>query len=184
MPNSDRTNEDAQLRAILDRIWQHDVRPLLSDRHADQRRTTARLSTRAAVAAGGLLDKALRLRGRPFTRSLAVLGGAGGALLPDLWNWSWWRARDAETQAAIQDRIARRAAELSDEEALRLLDLSPTASAEDARAAWHVIAQRWHPDKATDEADRRERHLRFVIYEQAYRQIQAAHAAGRLPRQA
>jgi hypothetical protein len=129
------------------------------------------------------LDGLLRLRGRPFTRMLTVLGARFGALLPDAWDWDWLRRfADPGQRSAVEARVAARASGLAEDEALRLLGVSEQASWEDVREAWRSFAQRWHPDKAPDAGARAEHRIRFVACQAAYERVRAAHEAGRLPR--
>jgi hypothetical protein len=170
---------------FVQRVWTADVVPLLRGRLAEQRKTGARWGGTTAAAGGALLDGFLRLRGRPFTRAMTVLGTTLGALVPDLWDWNWLRtgAGDQE-RSVLEEQVRRRAAELPEDEALALFDLPPCATLEELRHAWRAMSLRWHPDKAPDDARRREYELRFVAYQSAYDRLSAAFDAGRLPRPA
>lgn len=173
---------DAAFRRFLQRVWQHDVVPLLRDRRAGQRRTTARVGGKLAAAGGLLVDSLFRLRGRPFARFMTVMGSRLGAMLPDLWDWRWLReSADAADRAVLADQLGRRAAELPEADALALFGLAPTATADDLRDAWRAAAARWHPDKAATDAERREHQVRFVAYQAAYDRLATAYAAGALP---
>ena len=113
---------------------------------------------------GLLLDGVLRLRGRPFTRSLTVLGTTLGAMLPDVWDWKWLREQAGPRQRqVVSEQVQRRAAELPMLEALALFHLSPQAAQDDLKRAWRDISLRWHPDKAPDEAARAEYHVRLRV---------------------
>lgn len=173
---------DEAFRAFLRRVWQHDVRPLLHDRRAAARSRAARLGGKIAASTGLFVDSLLGLKGRPFARFMTVLGASAGAMLPDVWDWSWFRRADDADRELVADRLAARAAALEDEEALALFGLTPQASEEALRNAWRETARRWHPDCAADESLRREHHARFVAYQAAYERLQHAYAVGRLPR--
>lgn len=182
MAATSRKSETA-LRGFFERVWRDDVRPLLAGRQNATRRRLASWGGQTAAATGALLDGAFRLRGRPFTRSLTVLGATLGALLPDAWDWNWWKSElDPQTRARVSQRIRSAAEQLSEDAALALLDLDPDASAEQLRSAWRAAALRWHPDKAPSVEQQREYQLRFMAYQAAYRRLQAAYAAGDLPR--
>jgi len=174
--------ENEAFRRFLDRLWQRDVLPLLRDARKAQRQRAARVVGTAAAGAGLLLDGVLRLRGRPFTRFLTVVGSTLGALLPDVWDWSWLRdvATPAE-QELVADRARSQMEQLPEADALSLFGLSPDASATDLRRAWHDAAQRWHPDKASDEPSRVEYRVRFIVYQAAYERLRRAYEEGRLP---
>ncbi len=173
---------DRALRAFLRRVWKHDVAPLLRDKRAEQRRRSARTGGKLAASAGLLVDSVFRLRGRPFTRFMTVMGASLGAMLPDVWDWKWLResASDAERDA-VADQVRRRVEQLPEADALALFDLPPTATREQLQGAWRTVARRWHPDKAPDDAARREYHLRFVTFGTAYERLEQAYDAGRLP---
>lgn len=169
-------------RRFLRRVWQADVQPLLGDQRAAQRRYSARVGGRVAAAGGLFVDAFLGLRGRPFTRALTVLGARVGALLPDVWDWQIFRSATPEQRATIAARVEDRAATLEDREALELLGLTEQATPDDLRSAWHAASRRWHPDKAPDDAQRQEYHVRFLVYKGAYERLRAAYADGRLPK--
>jgi len=173
-----RRDKDEALRRFLRRVWRQDIRPLLRGAQAGQRRKSAKIVGTLAAVTGLTLDGLLRLRGRPFTRSLTVLGSTFGALLPDVWDWSWLRnqARPQERQV-VAEHVRRRAADLSVEEALALFHLRPGASPAQLKQAWREVAQRWHPDKAPDDACRAEYHVRFVAYQAAYQRLCRAYGA-------
>lgn len=175
---SDRGKSDEAFRAFVQRVWRDDVAPVLRD-HRGQRAASARWLGSAAGGAGLLLDGVLRLRGRPFTRMLTVIGASAGAMLPDLLDWSWLRshASDAD-RAVLADAASRRAAEFQDAEAMALLGLTPPCTDDGLRAAWREAAHRWHPDRA-DAARRDEHRLRFIACQKAYERLEASLAAGR-----
>lgn len=179
MPDPGQAGSDT-FRQFIRRVWRDDVTPLLRDR-LDQRRKAARVTGRIAAGTGLAIDALFRLRGRPFTRFMTVVGSSFGAMLPDVFDWSWLRSADAEAQRTVADAARRRAAGLSDAEALRLFELSPGASADELKRAWHAVAHRWHPDRAPDEGARVEHHVRFVSYQAAYERLRAAYESGRLP---
>lgn len=146
------------------------------------RAAAARRGVQVGGVAGLALDGLLRLRGRPFTRMLTVLGGRFGALLPDTWDWGWFSSgASARERSVIEERVLRRARELADDEALRLLGLPPTASPEALKSAWREHARRWHPDLAPDGAQRAEYRVRFIAYQAAYERLRSAYEGGRLP---
>lgn len=181
MPAMDE-NDNAAFRRFLRRVWRDDVTPLLVGENAAQRRTAAQVGGKLAAATGLLLDGVLRLRGRPFTRSLTVLGTTLGAMLPDVWDWKWLREQAGPRQRqVVSEQVQRRAAELPLLEALALFHLSPQAAQDDLKRAWRDISLRWHPDKAPDEAARAEYHVRFLVYRSAYDRLHAAYEAGELP---
>ncbi len=178
-----RGNDEEAFRRFLRRVWQHDINPLLRGQYAAQRRTTARVGGKIAASAGLLVDGILRLRGKPFTRFMTVFGSSMGALLPDVWDWSWLRDRAAQTQRkVVEEQVQRRAAELPESEALALFRLAPSATREELKAAWRGVSQRWHPDKAPDDRRRAEYHVRFVAYQAAYRRLCGAYDDGKLPK--
>jgi hypothetical protein len=181
MPATDQTDNEAFAR-FLRRVWRDDVSPLLVGENAAQRRTAAQVGGKLAAATGLFLDGVLRLRGRPFTRSLMVLGSTLGALLPDVWDWKWLREQAGPRQReVVAEQVQRRAADLPLLEALQLFQLSPQATQDELKRAWREISQRWHPDKAPDEAGRAEYHVRFLVYRAAYDRLRAAYEQGKLP---
>ncbi len=175
--------QDEALRRFLQRVWREDVRPLLAGSHPEHRRTGARLGGSFGAAGGILLDKLFRLRGRPFMRAFTVMGSSLGALLPDVWDWRWFRGgADAAARETIAREAQRRAAAMEEAEALELLGLEPTAARDDLKRAWRLASQRWHPDKSPDEASRAEYQLRFVTLHAAYDRLIRSYDTGRLPR--
>jgi len=173
---------DEAFRRFLRRVWRSDVEPLLRGKYADQRRKAARLGGRVAATGGLVLDSIFRLRGRPFTRALSVVGSSFGAMLPDAWDWKWFRSTaDADDRKVATEQLQRRAAQLSEVEALALFGLTPSASYEQLKHAWRIASQRWHPDKAPAEG-RCEHQARFVTYQAAYERLRQAYEQGRLPR--
>lgn len=180
MPADDADNE--AFRGFLRRTWQEDLRPLLQDHRAAQRRKAARVTGKAAAAAGLLFDGLFGLKGRPFTRFMTVVGTSFGAMLPDVWDWEWLRgSADDEEREFVSERLCSRAAKLPEAEALALFDLPASAARDDLKAAWRGVAQRWHPDKARTAEARTEHQVRFLAYKAAYDQLCAAYDAGRLP---
>jgi len=170
------------MQRYLQTVWRRDVRPLLSGSRAEQRETAARVGGAVAGTGGLFIDKLLGLRGRPFARAMTVLGSSLGAMLPDAWDWQWLgKKADARQAEAVREAVERAGAELPEQDALELLGLTPRSTAEEMRAAWRGVSQRWHPDKAADEAQRREFTLRFQVYRQAVERLRDAYEAGRLP---
>jgi len=183
MPNESKQSDEA-LGRFLRQVWQSDVEPLLRGKYADQRRKSARVTGKVAATGGLVVDTLLRLRGKPFTRFMTVMGSSLGAMLPDVWDWKWLRsAADEEDRKVIADQVQRRAARLSENGALKLFGLAPTASQEQLKHAWRIVSQRWHPDKAESPAERAEFHVRFVAYQAAYERLSRAYDDGRLPRE-
>jgi hypothetical protein len=183
--NEGRDLREEHFSRFVQRVWTADVAPLLRGRLAEQRKTGARWGGTTAAAGGALLDGLLRLRGRPFTRAMTVLGSTLGAMVPDLWDWEWLRRSAGDQERRVLDeQVRRRAAELPEDEALSLFDLPASATIEELRHAWRAMSLRWHPDKAPDEARRREYEVRFVTYQSAYNRLSEAFDAGRLPRKA
>ncbi len=176
-----KANDDDPLRRFYRRVWQQDVGPLLRGRLAAQRARSARIGGTIAASAGLVADKLLRLRGRPFTRFMAVMGSSLGAMLPDAWDWAWFRNADRRTQRVVRERAGRAAAALPEREALELFGLSCDATRKELRAAWRSITQRCHPDKARTDQQRAEFHLRFLTYRAAYDRLMLAYDDGRLP---
>ncbi len=181
MPATTPQADDA-LRRFLHRVWAKDIAPLLRGPCAEQRRFTARLGGQLAATAGLALDSLLGLKGRPFARSLAVLGSTVGALLPDAWDWHWLREDAASPQRrVVAEQVERRAAELPLADALALFGLAGAATADQLKQAWREVSKRYHPDLAADERSRREYHVRFVAYRSAYDRLRAAYERGELP---
>lgn len=173
---------DEALRRFLRRVWRTDVEPLLRGKYAAQRRKSARVGGKVAATGGLLLDSLLRLRGKPFTRAMSVMGSSLGALLPDVWDWKWLRtSADEQDRKVVADQVERRAAQLPEADALALFDLPPTASREQLKQVWRTVSQRWHPDKVPDPQQRTEYHLRFVAYQAAHERLCRAYDEGRLP---
>lgn len=81
----------------------------------------------------------------------------------------------------VSDQVKRRAAQLPEADALALFDLAPTASRAELKESWRALSQRWHPDKAPDDEQRAEYHVRFITYQAAYERLCAAYDEGRLP---
>jgi hypothetical protein len=181
MAAMDSTDNEA-FRRFLRRVWRDDVTPLLRGENAAQRRSAAQKGGKLAAATGLFLDSMFGLRGRPFTRSLTVLGSTLGALLPDAWDWKWLREQAGPRQRqVVAEQVQRRAADMPLAEALQLFQLSPQATQDELKQAWREISQRWHPDKAPDEARRAEYHVRFVAYRAAYDRLRVAYEKGVLP---
>ncbi len=180
---ANRRAEDEAFRRFLRRCWQQDVVPLLRDDvKTEQRRRGARLGAKVAAAGGLLIDSVLRLRGRPVTRFLTVLGSSMGAMLPDVWDSRLLRERFSPRQREqVARRVQQRAAGLELAEALALTGLDPRASREQMRARRRVVLARWHPDRAADEVQREDYRLRFVALQAAFERIEQAYADGRLP---
>lgn len=175
-------NSDA-FRRFVHRVWESDIVPLLRGERAAERRRAARVAGGIAAAGGLLADTVLRLKGRPFTRFMTVFGTSLGALLPDIWDWRWVREQASQAQRRlISERLARRARQASLKEALELFGLSASTSREELQQVWRATAQRWHPDKTADEAQRREYQVRFTTYRAAYERLVQAHDEGALPR--
>jgi len=174
---------NAALRRFLRRVWRDDVAPLLRDKRAAQRRKAARVGGKVAAATGLIVDGVFRLKGRPFTRFMTVMGTSVGAMLPDVWDWNWLKksAGPAERKV-VEDQVRRQAQKLPEADALELFGLSECASREELKEAWRAASQRWHPDKAPDEARRPEYHVRFLAYREAYERLVQAYDDGRLPR--
>ena len=170
------------MQRFFQRVWREHVAPTLRDRQAGTRRKTARAGGMIAAATGGMLDGLFRLRGRPFTRSLTIVGTQLGAILPDAWDWNWWHElTDDAARETVRGAVAAQAESLPDADALALFDLTPAADHNALRQAWRAASQRWHPDKAPDDRQRQEYHLRFVAYQAAYERLHAAYEEGRLP---
>ena len=157
------------LREFLQRVWRQDVEPWLRDAQRAEQERSARRAGQAAATAGLALDALLRLRGRPFTRMLTVLGTSLGAIAPRTWSWRWLRqvARGPVRERVVAG-VQRGAGGLSAEEARRVLGVADDADAEHVRQAWRRLSARWHPDRARDDATRAEHHVRFVAYHAAY----------------
>lgn len=173
---------DPFLDEFFQRVWTADVQPLLRGELARQRGAAARIGGKAAAVGGGALDKLFGLKGRPFQRSLTVLGASFGAMLPDLWDWGWLRERvSQELRARVDAEVERKARELEIREALSLFGLAPTSTREELKQAWRAASLRWHPDKASPQ-EREEYHTRFVALRAAYQRLHDAYDAGRLPR--
>lgn len=175
---STRPADNEAFRRFLRRVWQRDVRPLLDDRRRAARAKSARVAGTAAGAAGLLADRLFGLRGKPFARFMTVMGSSIGAMLPDMFDWNWFRQADRQSQAAVADRVERSAADLDVREALELfelppdlLELPPDAGREQLKEAWHAAARLWHPDRARTDEERAEFHLRFVAYQAAYERL-------------
>lgn len=169
------------MRRFLRRVWRHDVAPLLGDKRRESRVKAARMGVKIAAAAGLLADGLFRLKGKPFTRAMTVMGASVGAMLPDVWDWKWFRSADEGQQKVVSEQVERRAAELSLEAALELFGLTRGASREDLKQTWRSVSQRCHPDKASSDTERAEFHLRFVTYNAAHERLCQAFDAGELP---
>jgi DnaJ-domain-containing protein 1 len=103
---------------------------------------------------------------------MTVMGASLGALLPDVWDWEWLQSTAApDERAAVAERVAARAAELEEAEARAVLGVRADASPEEVKHAWRAVLQRWHPDKAPDEASRAAYHVRFLAYKAAYERV-------------
>lgn len=174
-------HRDEAFRRFLRRVWREDVGPLLRDKHAGRRRKSARVTGKIAAVTGLAVDSLFHLRGKPFTRFMTVMGSSLGAMLPDVWDWKWFRSADEQTRRAATERFQAAAANLPEADALELFDLPPTASFDALKESWRTISKRWHPDKAPDEQRRVEYHLRFVAYQAAYERLCAAYRENRLP---
>ncbi len=167
---------------FMRRVWIRDVEPLLDGRRDESRKTGARVGAKVAGAAGGVLDRLLKLRGKPFTRAMTVMGASLGAMAPDAWDWPRLRRAGEKARATAERHVAEGAAALEEIEALALFGLGPDATREALTAAWHEAARVWHPDMAPDDAQRERHNMRFIAYRAAYERLRAAFEAGRLPR--
>lgn len=173
---------DAAMRRFMRRVWSDDVAPLLRGRLEGQRRKGAAIGGTAAAAGGSFLDGLFKLKGKPFTRAFTVLGATIGAIVPDAWDWDWVRTKASDAdRKTVDDAVRRQAAALPETEALELFDLEPTSAREELQLAWRAMSLRWHPDKAPDDARRREFSIRFIAYKTAYERLCEAYEAGRLP---
>lgn len=171
---------DEAFRRLMERVWQRDVAPLLRGKYAQHRATGAKIGGKAAAGMGLALDRLFGLKGRPFQRSLGVLGSTLGAVVPDAWDSSWQQRADAADRRTVEDQVQHEAAMLELREAAALLGLTNLNDREALRAAWHVQAKRWHPDIAP--AEQREAHrIRFVACQAAYERLNAAFERGELP---
>ena len=175
------TKQNESLRRFYRRVWKQDVAPLLRGARQAQREKAARTSGSIAASAGLLADKLLGLKGRPFARFMTVMGASLGAMLPDVWDWEWLRSADETQRRVVDDQVRRRAAELPEAEALALFGLAPTAERDDLKKSWREVSLECHPDKAVDNAQRAEFHLKFLTYSSAYEQLSQAYEDGRLP---
>jgi hypothetical protein len=175
------TGQDEALQRFLHRVWRDDVAPLLRGHRSRQRERLARAGGTVAGTTGRAIDSLLRLRGKPFTRALTVMGSSLGAVIPDAWDWGWLRRANRSVRKVAAQRLQRQAQSLPETEALGLFGLPPTASREQFRDAWRETSKRWHPDRAADDQQRGEYHLRFVAYQALRERIEAAYDAGRLP---
>ncbi len=156
--------------------------PHLRGRNSAQRTKTARVTGKAAAAAGLFVDGLFGLKGRPFARFMTVMGTSVGAMLPEAWDWRWYRQKATRSQReAVAAGVRRQARQLPERAALELFGLTPRASREELKHAWRTASLRWHPDKAPDEAARVEYHVRFIAYKAAYERLCAAYDDGRLP---
>ena len=177
-------HSDEVLTRFLRRVWRDDVTPLLRGKRAEQRRTAARRGGKVAAAGGLLIDSLFKLRGRPFTRAMTVMGSSLGAMLPDVWDWKWLNSdANIRDRQVVAEQVRRRAAELPEADALALFELPQSATRDELKQAWRAVSQRWHPDKTTDERRRAEYHVRFVAYHGAYERLERAYEEGRLPAQ-
>jgi DnaJ-domain-containing protein 1 len=162
---------DTALSEFLRRVWREDVAPLLRGRRAEQRRKAARMGGRVAAAGGLLVDTVFRLRGKPFTRFMTVMGARLGAMAPDVWDWKWFSRADRAVREEVTRQVQRRAAELAEAEARALLGVGARADGEAIKHAWREAARRWHPDKAADDMQRAEYRLKFIAYQAAYARL-------------
>lgn len=179
--NKPRAADDEAFRQFLRRVWQHDVAPLLRGAQAQRRLRAARVGGKIAAVTGLAVDSLLHLRGRPFTRFMTVMGSRLGAMLPDVWDWQWFRTSDPAAQRLTEKHVRKAAGILPEDDALALFGLSRAAGVDDLKRSWRSMSQRWHPDKAPDAAARSEYHLRFVTYQAAYERLCEAYREGRLP---
>lgn len=176
------SKSDLAFRRLMQRVWHEDVAPLLRGRYADQRASGARLGGKAASGVGFALDRLFGFKGKPFQRSLGVLGATLGAVVPDVWDTSWLRERanDAD-RSTVAEQVQHGAAGLDLAAAAELLDLNDLNDHDALREAWRIQAKRWHPDVAPPE--RREEHrLRFIACQAAYDRLTRAFELGELPR--
>lgn len=177
-----RPYDNEAFRRFVRRVWRQDITPLLRGQHAAQRRTAAQVGGKVAASGGLLIDGLLRLKGKPFTRFLTIFGSTLGAILPDVWDWKWYREQAGpRARKIVAEQVKRRAGELPIHEALALFRLSPTAARDELKQAWRQTSHRWHPDHAPDEQRRSEYHVRFVAYQAAYERLSAAYENGELP---
>ncbi|MBI5863053.1 MAG: J domain-containing protein [Planctomycetes bacterium] len=174
--------QEERFQAFVRRVWRNDVAPLLRGKRADQRKRAAGIGGSAAAAGGALLDGLFRLKGRPFTRAMTVIGSTIGAMIPDIWDWEWHGKKASEEQRKVVDeKVRTEAARLPEAEALALFDLPENATRAELHHAWLSMSMRWHPDKAPNAERRAEYSLRFVAYQSAYEQLCVAYDEGRLP---
>lgn len=182
MKSSRASASDIAFRRLMQRVWHEDVAPLLRGKYAEQRAGGARIGGKAAAGFGFALDRLFGFKGKPFQRSLGVLGTTLGAMVPDVWDATWLRQRadDADRQT-VTEQVQHGAAELDLKAAAELLELDDINDREALRDAWRVQAKRWHPDVAPQERGEEHR-LRFVACQAAYERISRAFENGELPR--
>lgn len=177
------TDDNQALREFMRRVWREDVTPLLRGKRAAQRQKSAKVSGKVAAATGLFVDTLFRLKGKPFTRAMTVMGSSLGAMLPDVWDWKWFReSANPGEQEVVAEQVQQRAQRLPEADALALFGLGETAERTQLKHAWRLMSKRWHPDKAPDEKSRPEYHLRFLAYQAAYERLCRAHEENRLPR--
>ena len=173
---------DIAFRRLMQRVWHDDVVPLLRGKYAKQRASGARIGGKAAAGFGFALDRLLGFKGKPFQRSLGVLGTTLGAVVPDVWDATWLRqGADDSDRRTIAEQVHQGAAGLELSAAAELLELGDMNDREALREAWRNQAKRWHPDVAPP-ARREEHRLRFVACQAAYDRISKAFENGELPR--
>ena len=176
------SGDNDALRRLMRRVWRDDVAPLLRDKRAAQRRKTARVAGKLAAATGLLVDGALRLKGKPFTRFMTVVGTSFGAMLPDVWDWKWLSAAaDDDERKLVAEQVRKRAAQLPEADALELFGLDAGVSRDVLKKRWRRVLKRWHPDKAESDRQRAEYHIRFLAYNAAYDRLCRAYDERRLP---
>jgi hypothetical protein len=175
---------DEAFRRFLRRTWRDDVAPLLKGHQASRRKKTARVGGRVAGATGLAVDSLFHLKGRPFSRFMTTMGVSVGAMLPDVWDWKWFRAAGKAVRRLTEKRVKQAVAALPEADALELFGLTASATEDDLKIAWREISKRWHPDKASGDESRSEYHLRFVAYQSAHERLRAAYESQRLPRRA
>lgn len=173
------------LDRLLADLWRSDLAALLKDDLAERRKATGGAVGGLTGRVGRAVDRLFKLPGRPFSRSLGVLGATVGATLPDAWKTiiDAHRALGSAARKLIEKHVLAATDRLPEERTLRLFGLTPRATREELHQAWRRVAAAWHPDRAPDEAERVRYHYRFVAYQAAYDRLKLAYDKGRLPRE-
>lgn len=163
--------------AVLRQIWSEDLLPLLQDRSMQSRIERAGVLAVIGVVVGEVVDMVCQAYSKKELDFGAILGGAAGAITPEIMDWATAYERlDADQREYVDERVRQRVASQELVEQLSYFDLPSTTTPDELRKAWKRKATKLHPDrnKASDA------HVRVAL-NAAYERLKYAFDCGDLP---